>query len=133
MKLKLQRLAFQICFILFSIILPIAVIGIKFELYTKWKQTHPLIQISMVGIVLIVLGLIAFKKRVSKWVREMEPCLARYILEALSGVWVYALLVVITQSLQNNIDAVAFCASWALGFNLVVLSKDFSLFSTSKN
>ena len=49
----------------------------------------------------------------------MEPCLARYILEALSGVWVYALLVVITQSLQNNINAVAFCASWTLGFNLV--------------
>jgi len=124
---KLWRFILRIVFIITSVVLPLVIIGTKFQLFSKATTT----KWSITGIILVLIVAWRFKKRLADWINSWEDSnVFKWIFIGIGKVWPFLLIVSIVATLQLSLkdisekankllDDTLFCLEWISTLELV--------------
>lgn len=110
---KKYRLILRIAFAIVSFIVPLVIILIKFEIFTKATTT----KVSILGILMLVLVAWRFKNKIGTWINSWENSnIFKHILIGISKIWVFILMLIILYIVKNDITKtlsdLIFCIEW---------------------
>ena len=106
MKLKIYRIFFTILIILALIVT--ILIGMKYKLFTQFNG----IKLTFIGIILLLLVLFKFRKRILDWINTWEYSIWKYIILGLNKIFIFLLIWVIALLAEAQIGNLAFCLGW---------------------
>lgn len=107
-KEKKLRLMYRILFALIAFVAPLVLVCIKFEVFTKATGY----KISAIFILMLVIVLWRFKKRLYDWVISWEYSILKYILIGFSRVYLFILMLILLVLVKQGLDTITFCLEW---------------------
>lgn len=109
-KEKKLRLLYRILFALIAFVAPLVFVCLKFEVFTKTETTK--YKISAVFLIMLVIILWRFKKRLYDWVISWEYSILKYILIGFSRVYLFIIALAILYLSSIGLESVIFCLEW---------------------
>lgn len=105
---KHYRLILSILFCIVDFAIPIVLIGMKYKLFTQFNG----IKLTFIGIILLLLVLFKFRKRILDWINTWEYSIWKYIILGLNKIFIFLLIWVIALLAEAQIGNLAFCLGW---------------------
>ena len=79
-----------------------------YKLFTQFNG----IKLTLVGIILLLLVLFKFRKRILDWINTWEYSIWKYIILGLNKIFIFLLIWVIALLAEAQIGNLAFCLGW---------------------
>lgn len=105
---KKYRLILRILFCVVDFALPIVIIGLKYQLFTKFNG----IKLTFIAIILLILILYRLRKKIFEWINTWEYSLWKHIIIGFSKIFVFLLLWCVALLAEAQIGSLAFCLGW---------------------
>ena len=80
----------------------------KYKLFTQFNG----IKLTFIGIILLLLVLFKFRKRILDWINTWEYSIWKYIILGLNKIFIFLLIWVIALLAEAQIGNLAFCLGW---------------------
>jgi len=106
---KRQRFWLRLLFIGIAYLLPLIIMGFKFDFLT-FKEAE--VKISGLFLIVAVMLLFQFRKEVQTWIESWEFSLLKVVLLGIAKVWAFILAMVIIALARYGIDNIEFIVGW---------------------
>jgi hypothetical protein len=108
-KYKRQRFWLRLLFIAIAYLIPLIVMGFKFDFFT-FREAE--IKVSGLFLIVSIMLLFQFKKEVYTWIESWEFSLLKVVLLGLAKVWAFILALGVIALARYGIDNIEFIIGW---------------------
>ena len=105
---KRYRLILRILFCLVDFVLPIVIIGLKYNLFSKFTG----IKLTLIGAIILLLVLFRFRAKLLAWVNNWEYSIMKYIILGINKIFIFLLVWFVAMLAEAHIGNLAFCLGW---------------------
>lgn len=116
-----KRILFFILTILFSAIIPIVVIAIKYKLFEAYLEASTAIQISITGCILIMIVLLFNIKKVMQFLNDMPFSVFKCIINGTVKLLPLICLMTVLINMDKMIYDLTYVTGWFIGCNAISL------------
>lgn len=116
-----KRILFFALTILFSAIIPIVVVAIKYKLIEAYLNAGTAVQVSIIGCVLVILILLFNIKKVMLFLNDMPfsvfKCIVNGVVKILPLICIMSILI----NMDTIVNDLTYVTSWLIGCNAISL------------
>lgn len=105
---KRYRLILRILFCLVDFVLPIVIIGLKYDLFSQFTG----VKLTLMGAIVALLVLFRFRAKILSWVNSWEYSVMKYIILGINKIFIFLLIWFIAMLAEAHIGNLAFCLGW---------------------
>lgn len=105
---KRYRLILRILFCLVDFVLPIVIIGLKYNLFSQFTG----VKLTLMGAIVAILVLFRFRAKILSWVSSWEYSVMKYIILGINKIFIFLLIWFIAMLAEAHIGNLAFCLGW---------------------
>lgn len=116
-----KRILFFTLTILFSAIIPMLVVALKYKLFEAYLEASTAVQVSIIGCVLIIFILLFNIKKVMQFLNDMPFSVFKCIINGVTKLLPLICIMTILVNINTIINDLTYVTSWLIGCNAISL------------